>query len=134
VIIIIIAVAIIAAVSYFSITYESSPRYQVTFQQQGACSPSVYVVPWAVTLGGALGSQVKAEPTNASLPIPDDGYGGGPEPPSIYTIVFTVHDGLYRWTVAPSDAFYYYTGTVTVSGANVTTTLDGPEVSCSTSA
>ena len=105
-----------------------SVLYNVTFQQIGACSPAVYVLPWSVTLG----NEVRAEPPGTPLPISNGGYSAGPEPPGLYTIVFTVPDGVYAYTVAPQGAFYTYTGTVTVNGSAVSIVLDGPAVSCTT--
>ncbi len=103
--------------------------YNVTFQQIGACSPPVYTVPWSVTLG----SKTKAEPTNTPLPIANGSYTAGPEPPGLYTIVFTsVPDGVYQYRIAPSGPFSVTSGTVTVNGADVSVQVQGPVVACRT--
>lgn len=100
--------------------------HRVTFQQEGACSPAVYVAPWSVTLGNAT----ESEPPNTQ--VQNGGYSAGPEPASVYTIAFSVPNGTYRYSVRPEGAFYSYTGTVTVNGADVSITLSGPVVSCTT--
>lgn len=106
----------------------SAQLHKVTFQQEGACSPSVYVAPWSVTLG----TITEAEPPGTPLPILNGGYSAGPEPSSIYTIVFSVPNGTYQYSVRPQGAFYAYSGTVTVNGADVLITLNGPAISCTT--
>ena len=107
--------------------YSESGLYNVTFEQIGACSPPVYTVPWSVTLGG----KTQAEPPNTPLPIANGSYSAGPEPPGLYTIVFTsVPDGVYQYKIAPSGPFYTTSGTVTVNGTNVSVPVNGPVVSC----
>lgn len=102
----------------------------VTFQQIGACSPSVYTVPWSVTLG----TKTEAEPPNTPLPITNGGFSVGPEPPNLYKIIFTsVADGVYQYEIAPSGPFYTTTGTITMNGTDVSVPVDGPAVSCVTS-
>jgi len=101
--------------------------YDVTFQQSGACSPSVYVAPWSVTLNGTT----KVEPPGGSVST-GGGYSAGPEPSSVYTIVFTVPDGVYHYVLAPQGAFYTFNGNITVNGSNLTVIVDGPVVSCTT--
>ena len=101
--------------------------YNVTFQQMGACSPPVYVAPWSVTMNGTT----KVEPPNGSVST-NGGYSAGPEPPSVYSIVFSVPDGVYHYVLAPQGAFYTFSGTVTVNGSNLSVILEGPAVSCTT--
>jgi hypothetical protein len=102
--------------------------HKLTFQQAGACSPAVYVLPWSVTLGNTT----EAQPSNTPLPVPNGGYSAGPEPPGLYTITFSVPNGVYQYSIRPQGAFYSANGNVTVSGSDVTVTLDGPVVSCTT--
>ena len=108
----------------------ASQLYNVTFQQTGACSPPVYTVPWSVTLGG----RTEAEPPNTPLPIANgSSYTAGPEPPGLYTIVFTgIPDGVYQYKIAPSAPFTILSGTITVNGADVSVPVYGPVVSCTT--
>jgi hypothetical protein len=103
--------------------------YNVIFQQGGACSPPVYTIPWSVTLG----NKTEAEPPNTPLPIANGSYSAGPEPPSLYTIVFaSVPNGTYLYKIAPSGPFYITSGTVTVNGTDVSVPVEGPVVSCTT--
>lgn len=108
-------------------THTTAALYNVTFKQGGACSPPVYTIPWSVTLGG----RTEAEPSNATLPIANGPYTAGPEPPGLYTIVFTsVPDGVYQYKIAPSGPFYTTSGTIRVNGTDVSVPVDGPVVSC----
>jgi hypothetical protein len=100
--------------------------YDVTFHQSGACSPLAYVAPWSVTLG----NETIAEPSNATLPIPGGPYAGGPENQNLSTIVFSVPDGVYQYTLSPSGAFASPVGSVTVNGSDVSVEVDGPLFSC----
>ena len=100
--------------------------YRVTFQQEGACSPAVYVAPWSVTLGNTT----ESEPPN--MAVSNGGYSAGPEPPSVYTIVFSVPNGTYQYSVHPQGAFYTYSGTVTMNGSDVSIMVNGPVISCTT--
>jgi hypothetical protein len=106
-----------------------SGLYNVTFQQIGACSPPVYTVPWAVTLGNTT----EARPPGTPIPIPGGGYTVGPETPYYYTIVFTnVPDGVYQYKITPTGPFYNTSGTVKVNGTDVSVPVDGPVVACTT--
>jgi hypothetical protein len=100
--------------------------YDVTFHQSGACSPLTYVAPWSVTLG----NETIAEPSNATLPIPGGPYAGGQEDQNLSTIVFSVPDGVYQYSLSPSEAFASPMGSVTVNGSDVSIKVDGPLVSC----
>jgi len=102
--------------------------YDVSFHQSGACSPPVYVAPWSVTLG----NETIAEPSNATLPIPGGSYAANPGYQSLSTIVFSVPNGLYQYTLSPSGAFAADSGSITVDGSDVSVIVNGPVVGCTT--
>jgi len=87
----------------------------------------MYVVPWSVTLG----NQTKVQPPNASIKsdeIAGQGY-------SVYSqILFLVPNGIYNYTLNQNGSGYYpfvvSSGTVSVSGSNVTVKVGPPEVYC----
>jgi len=101
--------------------------YDVTFHQSGACSPPDYVAPWSVTLG----SQTIAEPSSATLPIPNDAYSAGPANQNLSSIVFSVPNGVYQYRISPT-AFLSTSGTITVNGSDVSVVAYGPVLSCTT--
>jgi hypothetical protein len=105
-----------------------SQLYDVTFRQSGACSPLAYVAPWSVTLG----NETVAEPSNATLPIPGGPYLAGPQYQGLSTIVFSVPNGIYQYSLAPSGAFAQAAGSVTVNGSDVSIEVNGPVLSCAT--
>ena len=114
-----------------SISAQGSAReFRVTFTQSGACSPLAYVAPWSVTLG----NEVEAEPASATLPIPNDTYAASPLYADDSTIVFSVPDGTYQFSISPFGPFGPDSGTVTVDGADVTVPLNGPFLSCTSTA
>jgi hypothetical protein len=100
--------------------------YDVTFHQSGACSPLAYVAPWSVTLG----NETIAEPSNATLPIQNGTFFAGPQYQNFSTIAFSVPDGVYQYRLAPYGAFGPNSGSVTVSGADVSIIANGPILSC----
>ena len=102
--------------------------YEVTFQQAGACSPTVFAAPWAVTMGG----QTIAEPANTTLPISGGGYTASPQFQSFSAIVFSVPNGTYQYNISPTGPFERTSGSVMVNGTNVTVAVEGPVVSCTT--
>jgi len=123
-------------------TATGSNLYEVEFIQEAAtCPPSIpmYVAPWSVTLG----NQNKTEPSNGT------GYGAGwSSSYGVYSkISFLVHNGVYNYNATPDDngytpfqvsspadpngAYPYVTGTVTVSGSNVSVNVGPAEVYCS---
>ncbi len=119
-----------AVASNFTLTTSTaggSQLYDVAFHQSGACSPLAYVAPWSVTLG----NETIAEPSNATTPI-SGGYVAGPEYQSLSTIVFSVPDGVYQYTLSPHGAFAQPAGSVTVNGSDVSVELSGPDVTCTT--
>jgi len=102
--------------------------YDVTFQQLGDCSPPVYVVPWSVTLGNVT----IAQPSNATLPIKSPPSTYGPANQSLATIVFSVPDGVYQYTISPPGTFSSDSGSVTVNGTGVLVMVYGPAIGCRT--
>jgi hypothetical protein len=104
--------------------------YDVTFQQLGDCSPPVYVVPWSVTLG----SVTIAQPSNATLPITSEPSNSSQTNQTLSTIVFSVPDGSYQYTVSPKGTFSSDYGSVTVNGTGVLVTVNAPAIGCKTTA
>ncbi|MDA4116485.1 MAG: hypothetical protein OK442_08020 [Thaumarchaeota archaeon] len=102
--------------------------YDVTFQQSGDCSPPLYVVPWSVTLGNVT----IAQPSNATLPITSEPSNPSQTNQSLSTIVFSVPDGSYQYTISPKGTFSSDYGSVTVNGAGVLVTVNGPANGCKT--
>jgi hypothetical protein len=96
--------------------------FTVTFQQAGTCSPTIYAPKWSVTLGNVTKSaQTNNTASNTAYAEPL------PPPP----IVFSVTNGVYQYSVSPSnDEFQPASGTVTVNGANVVVVVAGPVTSC----
>lgn len=126
-----------------SYTTTRSNLYEVDFIQQAAtCPPSIpmYVAPWTVTLG----NQSKTQPSNGSAP---DGAGAGSSYGVYSKIAFLVPNGVYDYNATPDDdgytpfevstpanpngAYSSVTGTVTISGSNVTVEIGPAEVYCS---
>ena len=118
-----------AVVSNFTST-TSAPGgtrlYQVTFRQSGSCSPPAYLAPWSVTLG----NETIAEPSTATLPIQNGTYIAEPRYQNVSTIAFSVPDGVYQYRLAPFGAFSPDSGSVTVDGADVSMTVNGPILVC----
>jgi hypothetical protein len=102
--------------------------YDVTFQQSGDCSPPVYVVPWSVTLGNVT----IAQPSNATLPITSAPSNSGQTNQTLSTIVFSVPDGSYQYTISPKGTFASDYGSVTVNGTSVLVTVYSPAIGCKT--
>jgi hypothetical protein len=98
--------------------------YDVTFQQVGDCSPPEYVAPWSVTLG----NETIAQPSNATLPAT----GGFSTDPAFSTIVFSVPEGIYQYSISPTGEFSASSGVVTVDGLGVTVMVYGPAIGCVT--
>jgi hypothetical protein len=101
--------------------------YKVTFQQTGQCSPLVYWAPWYVTLG----NMTEVEPSNATIPFTGNSDTASPLYQIYSTIVFTVPDGTYNYTlyfqaVQPGPQI------VVVNGSDVTIDTSGPGIPCAT--
>jgi hypothetical protein len=106
----------------------STEGYDVTFQQIGACSPVFWGVPWSVTIGDVT----EAQPPNTKLPL-DNNSLSGTSNSSLSTITFSLANGTYDYRVSPSAEFFTPTsGTVNVSGANVTVEIAYTGTSCIT--
>jgi hypothetical protein len=111
--------------AHFQVTSGTSTAgtvYTVTFQQAGTCNPTIYAPKWSVTLG----NETRSAQTNNSASNTE--YAEPLPPPPI---VFSVADGVYQYSVGPSnDGFQPASGTVTVNGADVVVTVTGPATSC----
>ncbi len=94
----------------------SGVLYDVTFQQDGACSPEVWVGTWSVTVG----NQTIVLPQGTPLPL-DDHSWASTQSQSLSAITFALPDGSYTYQVHPSDGFggLQNPGVVEVSGRNV---------------
>lgn len=122
-----------AVVSNFTLTTSAAGGtrlYDVTFQQAAYCSPPVYAAPWAVTLG----NETVAQPSNATLPMTSGSSILNQNDPSLSTIVFSVPDGTYRYTISPSGEFSSDSGSLTVNGTGVLVMVNGPAIGCKTTA
>ena len=76
--------------------------------------------------------RTEPEPPNTPLPITNGSYTSGPEPPGLYTIIFSgIPDEIHHY-IAPSGPFTILSGTITVNGADVSVPVYGPVVFCTT--
>jgi hypothetical protein len=94
----------------------ASRLYQLEFVQESNCDYGSWLFPWAVVLDN---STVVVQPANATLPV---AYNGAhlTSDANYSTIVFSVLDGRYNYTIAPNDPFNgEQSGTVTVDGSDV---------------
>lgn len=107
-------------------TSSGTQLYGVAFTQAGDCSPKIYVAPWSVTLG----NQTIAQPSNATLPISGGAFAASSGYESLSTIIFSVPNGVYSYTLSPPGAFSLDSGSVTVNRFSVSVTVNGPVVSC----
>ena len=109
-------------------TLPTSGTCMVTFQQVGACSPTFWGAPWSVTIGNVT----RVQPSDAKLPL--DNYSlSGTSNSSLSEITFFLPSGTYDYRVSPSAEFFTPTsGTVTVSGSNVTVEIAYTGTSCIT--
>lgn len=101
--------------------------YKVTFQQAGWCTPPVYTAPWEVTLG----NETEVEPSNATLPIPTNSATESGAFQKYSTIVFSVPDGTYSYTVQIAGV-QPTSGIIVVSGSDVTIGVSGLPPACVT--
>jgi len=101
----------------------SGQVYALAFTQQGACS-GAWGAPWSVALNG---STTVVEPSNASLPLPNNEAQASPNYQSYSVILFHVSDGVYTYVVSPH---FYSNGTVTMNGADTIVTVAGPFIMC----
>jgi PQQ-like domain len=106
----------------------TSGTREVTFQQIGACSPTFWGVPWSVTIGNVT----KAQPPGAKLPLGNYSLSGTSNS-SLSEITFSLANGTYDYTVSPSAEFFTPTsGTINVSGSNITVDITYTGTSCIT--
>ncbi len=109
-------------------TSPTKGTYDVTFQQIGACSPTFWGVPWSVTIGNVT----KVQPPDTKLPL-DNFSLAGTTNASLTEITFSVTNGTYHYRVSPSAGFFTPTsGTVNVTGSNVTVQIAYTGTSCVT--
>lgn len=104
----------------------TSGTREVTFQQMGACSPTFWGVPWSVTIGNVT----EVQPPDAKLPL--DNYSlSGTSNSSLSEITFVLANGTYDYRVNPSAEFFTPTsGTINVSGSNITVDITYTGTSC----
>ena len=101
--------------------------YEVIFKQSGDCTPTIYAEPWSVTLG----PWTVAEPSNATLPISTSGGAYDPNLVNESTIIFSVPNGQYSYSVDMGGwNIGNPTGVVNVDGADLMVLVEGPLVSC----
>ena len=106
-------------------TQAAGQVYKVTFQQMGWCTPPVYTAPWEVTLG----NETEVEPSNATLPIPTNTATESGAFQKYSTIVFSVPDGIYAYTVQIAGV-QPTSGIAVVSGSDVTISVAGLAPAC----
>jgi hypothetical protein len=95
--------------------------FKVTFQQEGACSPTLYVPKWSVVLGNE----------NETEQLSSHDYYAGPIP--VPDLVFSVPNGFYQYRITGDGVGYAFepdSGNVTVDGADVVVVAVGPMTSC----
>ncbi len=105
----------------------STRLHEVIFNQDGICSPPVYLAPWSVTLANTT---TIAGPPNATLPLSETSFSAAPRFKAYAVIMFLVPDGTYVYTIEPQ--FLAQTGTVKVIGADLMIQVHSAPVSCST--
>jgi hypothetical protein len=92
----------------------SEVLYNVTFQQDGVCSPEVWVGTWSVVVG----NQTKVQPEDTPLPL-DDYNWASTENQSLSAITFALPDGSYLYQVHPTSGLTPNSGVVNVAGGDV---------------
>jgi hypothetical protein len=102
--------------------------YVLAFTQDGVCSPPVWGAPWAVVLNSHT---TKVSPADTPLPLAETALQADPSDENFSVIGFVVPNGVYTYSLEPSD-FYEGTGTVTVNGADTVVTVEGPAIGCTT--
>ena len=117
------------AVSIPSTGIQSTGKlYNVTFIQEGACSPEFWGVPWSVTVDG----QTLVQPVGTELPLNDFALRGTTNQ-SLSIISFLLPDGSYQYQIRPSAGFFTpSSGTVNVEGNNMTVDIAYTGTSCIT--
>ncbi|HZW55839.1 MAG TPA: hypothetical protein VFF30_06075 [Nitrososphaerales archaeon] len=117
-----------------SVSSTSAPQgyHNLIFNQTGWCSPQVYLAPWAVSLSNGI---TIAQPSNATLPLPEKGVYTYSQAYTNYSVItFRVSDGIYNYNVYPKSEFPgQSSGTVIVKGADVTVQLSTIAVPCRSS-
>lgn len=105
---------------------QNGREYQLRFVGQGTCAPPVFVATWGVVLDNRT---TVVEPASATLPISNTEYLAGAFQ-NRSMIVFSVPEGVYTYSVAPT--FVRTAGTITISGGDVNVTVPAPPVACTT--
>ena len=106
-------------------TYGTEGRaYQVTFQQVRACERYNFL-PWGVTMNGLT----EVQPSNQSLPLPNDYVIMNVPDQNLTRITFSVTPGIYNYTVVtgptlPGPELFPRSGTVQVTDSDVVVYLD----------
>jgi hypothetical protein len=94
----------------------TSQLYQLEFVQESNCAYGSWLFPWAVVLDN---STVVVQPSNATLPLTYSGTHLTSDS-NYSTIVFSVPNGTYNYTIVPNDPFNpEQSGNVTVAGSDV---------------
>jgi hypothetical protein len=104
----------------------SRGAYEVAFQQIGACFPSFWGVPWAVTVG----NMTRVQPASAKLPI---SYLYGTTDRALAEIDLLLPSGKYNYTVSPPQEYFTpSSGSFVVSGSNISIPIAYTGTSCTT--
>jgi hypothetical protein len=134
---IVVAIAAIGTIGFLTLSSVSNSHststsgssggtYEVAFQQIGACSPSFWSVPWAVTVGNIT----KVQPATARLPIT---YLYSTTNKTLAGKDFPLPNGNYDYTVSPpQDYFTPSSGSFVVSGSNTSISIAYTGTSCLT--
>lgn len=134
---IVVALVAIGAVGFVVLSSASTSRststsgssrgtYEVAFQQIGACSPSFWGVPWAVTADNIT----KVQPASAKLPI---SYLYSTTDRALAEIDFLLPNGKYDYTVSPQQEYFTpSSGSFVVAGSNISIPIAYTGTSCTT--
>jgi hypothetical protein len=107
-------------------TSVSHREFVLMFTQSGSCSPPVWGAPWAVVLNSQT---TKVAPANTPLPLVQSTLQANESDRNFSLIGFAVPNGVYVYSLQPSD-FYLQTGTVTIDGGDAVVTVQGPAIGC----
>jgi hypothetical protein len=124
---------ITATTSLSTTSYSTSNTalYYLVFRETpvSTCNPS-YLSEWSVTLN----NETKAQPSNATLPIPDNQWNAGTQYANLSEIIFSVAAGTYNYTIHPNSALTPNSGTVEVNDSSLTLSIELPYFPCTTNA
>ena len=116
-------IVLIVVISGLVLLSSSKGMHVVTFQQLiggGACSSTLWTIPWSVTIGNTT----KVQPSNTTtpfLPLNNFTFLYGTTNRNFSEITFLLPDGMYQFKVSPSSGFFSPTfGTVNVARSDIT--------------